>query len=145
MRPILCQVIGTAIKRISSCILVCAFLLLASPLSAARADQVVKFSCDSELKIYKGNLPGSYPLRGIYVEISGQQVRVVGASGFDGTYIAVRNDERMMFLRHPSDPLYEGNLNRINGDLWLVKWSDKNKSSSQMSVSGECRPYKPLF
>ena len=127
------------------CRLACAFLWVTSPVSAAPAEQVIKFACDSELKIYKGKTPGTYPLRGIYVEIGRQQVRVVGTSALDGTYVGERSDERIMLLRHPSDPLYGGSLNRINGDLWLVKWSDESKSNAQMSVSGECRPYKPLF
>jgi hypothetical protein len=136
---------GAAMNRISSWILVCAIWSFAPPVAAATDDRVVKFACDTELKIYKGDLPGSYPLRGIYVEISGQRVRVVGTSGFDGTYEILETDERMTYLRDPSDLLLEGNLNRINGDLWLAKWSDANKSSMQRSVSGQCRPYKPLF
>lgn len=136
---------GDAMNDLPFGILVCAFLSVTIPLSAAPASPFVKFACDSELKIYKGTTPGSYPLRGIYVEINGPELRVVGAAGFEGTYVGVRSDERMMFLRSVSEPLIEGNLNRINGDLWLVKWSDEKKSNSQMSVSAQCRPYKPLF
>ena len=84
-------------------------------------------------------------MRGLYVEIGGRQVRVNGASNFDGIYVVVWSDERMMLLHDPKNSLYEGNINRINGDLWIVQWGDENKSSSQTSVSGQCRPYKPLF
>ncbi|HKX65035.1 MAG TPA: hypothetical protein VJM78_06970, partial [Rhizomicrobium sp.] len=125
--------------------LACVLLLAASPLSAAPSDQVVKFACDTELKVYKGKTPGTYPLRGVYLEIGRQQIRVLGTSAFDGTYSEDRSDERVMYLRHPSNPLYGGSINRINGDLSLVKWSDGNKSQAEMLVSGACRPYKPLF
>ena len=132
-------------NRVASCISVCAFTCFASPLSAAPADLVAKFSCDGEWKIYEGTTPGTYKLRGIYVEVRGHQLRVNGAGSFDDAYQEMRSDERLMFFRHPSDSLFEGNLNRINGDFWLVRWVDERKTKAASSISAECRPYKPLF
>ena len=88
------------------------------------------------------------PLDGIYIEISGNRVRVFGASGFDGTYAIVTRLEHGIGLEHEFNHSYGGFLNRLSGTLSLAEkgkiGSDGRYKLNQL-LTAMCGKAKLLF
>ena len=125
-------------------------LASASALCNAQESAVTKLQCEG--KYYDNTSTDTrtkdVPMKGIYVEISGDRVKVLGAAGFNATYSVITRLENGVGFRLESNPSYGGFLNRFSGQLSLTEKGAVAKDGShklkQMMVA-ECGKAKSLF
>lgn len=88
------------------------------------------------------------PINGIYIEISGDRVKVLGALGFDSTYSVINRLENGLGIQLDSNKSYGGFLNRFSGQLSLTEKGEVGKGGSykmRQSISALCSKARSLF
>lgn len=84
------------------------------------------------------------PVSGMYLEIDGSQVKIVGAVDFDGVYtISFRRDDGIGFLNDKNQEV-GGFLNRYGGSLNLTDY-DKDRKKMHKVIDAICRKGDALF
>jgi hypothetical protein len=81
-------------------------------------------------------------VRGIYIDISANKLRIDGAIAFDGSYVVTQADERTVSFAHEADPALRGIVNRLNGDLSIGHYNGKTRISGLVA---ECKVAKHMF
>ena len=87
-------------------------------------------------------------MKGIYVEIAGDRVKVLGAIGFDATYSVITRREDGVGFQLESNPSYGGFLNRFSGQLSIMEKGAVAKDGSynlKQGMSAACGKAKSLF
>lgn len=123
-------------------------LASASALCNAQESAVTKFQCEGKYNNYTSTDMRDVPIKGIYVEISGDRVKVLGAVGFQGTYSVITRREDGVGFRLESNPSYGGFLNRFSGQLSIMEKGAVAKDGSfnaKQMMSAECARAKALF
>ena len=124
-------------------------ILIAIATTLALAQQeVTRLQCDGK---YSNFLTGYRDIgtKGGHVEIQKTSVKVVSVIGFEGTYAVYLADEARVCFTHPEDKLFQGCLNRFNGQLQLHQQSKKPRPGDfggfDQLWDSKCSPARPLF
>ena len=141
------SVILLIVRHLINRIIAITLLVSTSTLSSAQDLAITKLQCNGTYTNFGMQLQ-DVPLNGIYIEISGNRVRVFGAAGFDGTYAIVTRLEHGMGLQHEFNHSYGGFLNRFSGTLSLTEkgkiGSDGSYKLNQL-LTAMCGKAKLLF
>ena len=114
----------------------------AQDLSAAR------FQCEGTYSNYTLPDMRDISVNSIYIEISGDRVKVLGAPGFDSTYSVIIRLENGLGIQLDSNKSYGGFLNRFSGQLSLTEKGEVGKDGSykiRQSISALCSKAHSLF
>ena len=128
-------------------IVVAVLLASVAALSVAQEKpQATRLQCQGTFTSFAPQL-GDVSVSGIYVEVSEDNIKVVGAMGFDSIYSVVSRREEGIGFRLNSDPAYEGFLNRFSGELSLSqKGKAKDGSPSYLKlIKATCSNAHALF
>lgn len=121
--------------------LIAAATLVMLPLSAAAAP--AELVCEGTLYWY-GEKSGSMPISGIHILVADETVQVSGTALYSATYPIDR--EKSDAARVVFDlGLHTGDINRYNGKLGLVNWTDDTKTNFNNIISATCGKADPLF
>ena len=120
-------------------ILAAAFALTAAPVMAEPVDLVCSGTFD-----WYGQDYGSAPLSGVHVVVHEQVVEVSGFKAYTGLYSIDRTkgDDAVIVF---NSGLWNGSINRFDGQLTLYKCSDMQCGRWQHSASATCTKAEPLF
>lgn len=125
-----------------------AVVLCCSALGFAQSPAVARLQCDGTYNNYTSSDLRDIRIQGIYVEISDKQVRVVGAPGFDSTYVVTNYSEGGVGIQLSSNHGYFGYLNRFSGQLSLTERGEEGAKGSWkaiQTISASCKRATPLF
>jgi hypothetical protein len=127
-----------------------AITLLASisALCNAQDSGVTKLQCEGTYDNYTSADMRDAPVKGIYLEISGDRVKVLGTVGFDATYSVITRRENGVGFQLESNPSYGGFLNRFSGQLSLMEKGAKTEDGGfklRQVMSAVCGKAKSLF
>ena len=123
-------------------------LVSASALCNAQESAVTKLQCEGQYDNYTSTDMRDVPMKGVYVEISGDRVKVLGAIGFDATYSVITRREDGVGFQLESNPSYGGFLNRFSGQLSIMEKGAVAKDGSfklKRGMSAACGKAKSLF
>src|SRR5262245_65158280 len=96
-------------------------LILVSTLSGAPEFETIKMQCQGSYSNFQKSDLRSVPISGIYIEISEDQVKILGAPGFDSMYSIVTRKETGIGFQIASNTSYGGFLDRFTGQLSLMQ------------------------
>ena len=127
-----------------------AITLLASASAVCNAQDagITKLQCEGTYDNYTSTDTRDVPVKGIYVEVSGDRVKVLGAVGFDAIYSVITRREDGLGFQLESNPSYGGFINRFSGQLSLMEKGAIAKDGSfklKKGVSAVCGKTKSLF
>jgi hypothetical protein len=114
----------------------------AVPVDAQEGSQAARLQCHGTLN---GSAPDlrDVPISGIYVEVTFDSVKILGAAGFDSTYSVVTRKENGIGFQLKSDSAYGGFLNRLSGELSL---SQQGEAGVYLKfINATCSRASPLF
>jgi len=119
-----------------------------SALCNAQDLSAAKLQCEGTYTNY--TLPDirDISVNSIYIEISGDRVKVHGAPGFDSTYYVINRLENGLGLELDSNKSYGGFLDRFSGQLSLMEKGEAGKDGSfkiRQSISALCSKARSLF
>ncbi len=124
-------------------------LLLTSVLSNAQDHGPIKLQCEGKYTNFSKAEYRDLPVKGIFVEILGDRVKVVGAPGFDATYSVIKRFENGVGIQLDSNSSFGGFLNRLSGELSLAEKDEVQKDGSfkkyRQIINATCRSARPLF
>lgn len=123
-------------------------LISTSSLCNAQDSGITKLQCEGTYDNYTSTDMRDVPVKGMYVEISSDRVKVLGSAGFDASYSVITRRENGLGFQLESNRSYGGFLNRFSGDLSLMeKGVVENDGSFKMkqSISAVCGKAKSLF
>ena len=123
-------------------------LTSASALCNAQDSGVTKLQCDGTYDNLTSTDMRDMPVKGIYVEVSGDRVKILGTVGFDATYSVTTRPENGIGFQLESNPSYGGFLNRFSGELYLMEKGSVAKDGSfklKQLMSAVCGKAKSLF
>ena len=123
-------------------------LVLVSSLCSAQDLGTTKIQCEGTYNNYSSTDMRDLPVKGMYVEISGDRVKVMGAIGFDATYTVVTRREDGLGIQLDSDRSYGGFINRFSGQLSLMEKGEVEKDGSfkvKQGIDALCSKAKSLF
>jgi len=127
----------------------CALLASASALCYAQDAGTTKLQCEGTYTNFAYPDMRDVPIKGIYVEVSGDRVKVLGTTAFDASYSVITRREDGLGFRHESNPLYNGFLSRFSGELTVMEKGaivkDGVMSQLKQILNAVCRKAKPLF
>ncbi len=128
-------------KRVQASVVLAALVL---PCPANAQEQIVRLHCTGTANFYDSNPPiRDVSVKGIFLEIGRDLIRVAGSVGWDGEFKIKRSDSASVFFVSSLNDEYFGSVNRHSGEFQLIK----RRESSQIlaMTNGVCRPAKPLF
>jgi hypothetical protein len=123
-------------------------LVSSSALCSAQDQSPIKLQCEGTYSDFSKPDIRDIPVKGIYIEISGNRVTVLGAPGFDSTYSVINRMENGLGIQLDSDRSYEGFLNRFSGELSLMEKDNIAKDGSykiKQMLSAVCYKARSLF
>lgn len=107
-----------------------------------------QLQCEGTYTNYTAPDMRDLPVNSIYIEISGDHVKVLGTPGFDSTYSVINRLENGLGIQLDSNKSYGGFLNRFSGQLSLMEKGEVGKNGSykiKQSISALCRKARSLF
>ena len=123
-------------------------LASASALCNAQDSGLTKLQCEGTYDNYTSSGVQDIPIKSIYLEISRDRVKVVGALELDASYsVTTRLEHGVGFLLE-SNSSYGGFLNRFSGQLSLFEKGPIRKDGSydlRQLIRAVCGKAKPLF
>lgn len=123
-------------------------LVSLSELCNAQDSGLTKLQCEGTYNNYTSSDMRDIPIKGIYLEISSDQVKVLGAPGFDATYSVITRREDGVGFQVESNSSYGGFLNRFSGQLFLTEKGPIAKDGGyklKQGISAVCGKAKSLF
>ena len=123
-------------------------LIFFSALCSAQDLGVTKLQCEGTYDNYTSTDMRDMAVKGMYVEISGDHVKVLGSVGFDATYSVVTRRENGLGFQLASNQSYGGFLNRFSGELSLSEKGEVEKDGSfkmRQYISALCGKAVSLF
>ena len=123
-------------------------LTSASALCNAQESGVTRLVCEGTYDNYTSSDMRDVPLKGIYVEVFGDHVKIRGSAGFDATYSVITRREHGLGFRLDSNPSYSGFLNRFSGELQVNEKGLVKKDGSykvKQIIMAVCGKAKSLF
>jgi hypothetical protein len=130
---------------------IAAAALLAAPCAWAFPPAATKLTCDGKYSRYEKPTTET-TLRGIYLDVSANRIRIDGAAGFDGAYLVSQTDERTVGFVKEGDLSSRGVLNRLNGDLTLTQAKERphatlpgDPKGRVQGIFAECKIAKHMF
>jgi len=123
-------------------LLVASAAFLAAPAASAFPPAATKLTCDGKYSRYEKPVTET-ALRGIYLDVTANKIKIDGAAGFDGNYVVSQTDERTVGFVKEGDLSSKGLLNRLNGDLTLTQVKDPR--GRIQGIFAECKIAKHMF
>lgn len=123
-------------------------LMLCSPLVCMAQTAVSsKLQCDGTYTDYTSSDLRDVPVKGIYIEIYGKKIKIVGAPGFDTTYLVINTAEHGVLFQADLNKDYEGFLNRYSGMLSVTQkqYNPDGTWKAKTGISAACKKAVPLF
>jgi len=125
-----------------------ALLSSASALCNAQGAGIAKLQCEGTYDNYASADARDVPIKGIYIEVSDDQIKVLGTVGFDATYSVVTRREDGLGFQLDANSSYGGFLNRFSGKLSLLEKGTTASDGSfklKQAISAVCGKAKSLF
>jgi len=125
-----------------------ALLSSVSALCNAQDSGIAKLQCEGTYDNYTTTDVRDVPAKGIYVEVSGDRIKVLGTVGFDATYSVVTRREDGLGFQLESNSSYGGFLNRFSGKLSLLEKGAIASDGSfklKQAIGAVCGKAKSLF
>lgn len=107
-----------------------------------------KLQCEGTYSNYTLPDMRDISVNSIYIEISGDRVKVLGAPGFDSTYSVINRLENGLGIQLDSNKSWGGFLNRFSGQLSLTEKGEVGKDGIykiRQSISALCSKARLLF
>ena len=123
--------LGSYLKVINVKKFTALFLLAFFPaLCNAQDLNATKLQCEGTYTNYTAPDMRDLSVNSIYIEISADRVKVIGAPGFDSTYSVINRIENGLGIQLDSNKSYGGFLNRYSGQLSLMEKGEVGKDGS---------------
>ncbi len=123
-------------------------LVFSTSLGNAQDHNLIKLQCEGTYSDFSTPGARDLPVKGIYVEITGDRVSVHGSPGFDSVYSVTNRSENGLGIQLDSNTSYGGFLNRFSGELSIAETSkvriDGNYKIKQM-LNAVCNKARALF
>jgi hypothetical protein len=117
-------------------------VLVLSP-ALCNAQEPTRLQCEGTYDNYTIAGAREIPIKGIYLEISGERVKVEGALGFNATYSIITRKENGIGFQLESNQAYGGFLNRFSGQLSLMEKA--SAETVNQTLTAFCSKARPLF
>ena len=128
--------------------LVVFILVYSAALCNAQDQSSIKLQCEGTYNDFSTPNLRDIPVKGIYIEISGDRVTVAGAPGFDSVYSVISRLDDGLGFQLNSNISYGGFLNRFSGELNLMEKGKVSKDGSykiRQLLSAHCINARALF
>lgn len=123
-------------------------LMLVTSLHVSAQEGIIRLQCDGKYSSYVLNMR-DLEIKGGYVEIRKDWVKVVGITGFSGPdgiiYQVTKENEAVICFTFSKDDRYKGCLNRFSGKIDLSQMATNQINKVDQIYFGDCRPTSPLF